>query len=111
MLLEAIFAALAFGFVLGVWEELCNWLRAAFNAVTQALAYIAHAGEIIGKKVAEGLAEIRYNVFYKEENQWIQERTTRRVNESEVPAHIRQKIKYREANITNDMEQELGLEL
>ena len=40
---------------------------------------------------------------------WIEQTTTRKVEESEVPAHIRDRLKNEETNITHEMEEELEL--
>lgn len=41
--------------------------------------------------------------------EWIEQTTTRKVEESEVPAHIRDRLKNEETNITHEMEEELEL--
>ena len=55
--------------------------------------------------------KIAHKLYYKEDEQWIEETTTRKIPESEVPPFIRNKGIKKETDITEEMEEELGLEI
>ena len=120
MLPLLIAAGLAIGGVVIVanWDSIVNWLkdfvpklRAAWNSVRE---NVPHGARIFGDIIVEGaerLARIIHKLYYKENGQWIEETTTRKVSEDEVPASIRNKINRKEADITEEIEKELKLEV
>ena len=120
MLPLLIAAGLAIGGVVIVanWDSIANWLkdfvpklRAAWNSVRE---NVPHGARIFGDIIVEGaerLARIIHKLYYKENGQWIEETTTRKVSEDEVPASIRNKINRKEADITEEIEKELKLEV
>ena len=120
MLPLLIAAGLAIGGVVIVanWNSIANWLkdfvpklRAAWNSVRE---NVPHGARIFGDIIVEGaerLSRIMHKLYYKENGQWIEETTTRKVSEDEVPASIRNKINRKEADITEEIEKELKLEV
>ena len=120
MLPLLIAAGLAIGGVVIVanWNSIANWLkdfvpklRAVWNSVRK---NVPHGARIFGDIIVEGaerLARIIHKLYYKENGQWIEETTTRKVSEDEVPASIRNKINRKEADITEEIEKELKLEV
>lgn len=97
------------------WNEIVSWLknlveklRSAFRSMSKK---IAHAAAGFVQRVENGLAAIRHKLYYKEEGQWIEETTTRKIDESEVPATIRAKIRWQEEEVTDELEDELDLTL
>lgn len=120
MLPLLIVAGLAIGSVViaANWDSIVNWLkdfvpklRAAWNSVRE---NVPHGARIFGDIIVEGaerLARIIHKLYYKENGQWIEETTTRKVSEDEVPASIRNKINRKEADITVEIEKELKLEV
>lgn len=120
MLPLLIVAGLAIGSVViaANWDSIVNWLkdfvpklRAAWNSVRE---NVPHGARIFGDIIVEGaerLARIIHKLYYKENGQWIEETTTRKVSEDEVPASIRNKINRKEADITEEIEKELKLEV
>ena len=120
MLPLLIAAGLAIGGVViaANWDSIVNWLkdfvpklRAAWNSVRE---NVPHGARIFGDIIVEGaerLARIIHKLYYKENGQWIEETTTRKVSEDEVPASIRNKINRKEADITEEIEKELKLEV
>ena len=113
-------AGLAIGSVViaANWDSIVNWLkdfvpklRAAWNSVRE---NVPHGARIFGDIIVEGaerLSRIMHKLYYKENGQWIEETTTRKVSEDEVPASIRNKINRKEADITEEIEKELKLEV
>ena len=120
MLPLLIAAGLAIGSVViaANWNSIVNWLkdfvpklRAAWNSVRE---NVPHGARIFGDIIVEGaerLSRIMHKLYYKENGQWIEETTTRKVSEDEVPASIRNKINRKEADITEEIEKELKLEV
>ena len=104
------------------WNDVVDWLRdfvprlkATWASVRSHLPYDM---QIVGDMVikgAEHLVSIMHKVYYQEDNgQWMEETTTRKVSESEVPPHIRKKILQQKqqrgeiADISEEMELEMA---
>ena len=102
--------------VASFWDEILDWIRdfvrslaRAWNSVRD---YLPHAARIIGDSIVGAMVAIMHKLYYKDGNQWYEETTTRKIDESEVPPDILAKIKKQEnADITEEMELELGLEV
>ncbi|MBQ6297462.1 MAG: hypothetical protein IJK81_07190 [Selenomonadaceae bacterium] len=97
------------------WEEfkefLANFLTNLKKSIAEKMRGIANAAVIVGEKVREGIVAIKHRLFYKEDGKWMEEITTFEVVEDEVPAYIRAKIAKQEADITQEMEMELGMSI
>ncbi len=65
-------------------------------------------GQALGG-TGSALVAVMHRLYYKENGEWIEQTTTRKVEESEVPVHIRDRLKNEETNITHEMEEELEL--
>ena len=102
-------------FVYKHWDELkdffSNFITNLKEAISKKMRGIANAAIIVGEKVRDGIAQIKHKLFYKEEGKWIEEVTKREVTEEEVPPFIRAKIAKQEADITQEMELELGMSI
>ena len=98
------------------WKNIVDWLKdfipklkMAWKRVRPMLPY---AAIIVGDKLWEAgsaLVAVMHRLYYKENGEWIEQTTTRKVEESEVPAHIRDRLKNEETNITHEIEEELEL--
>lgn len=97
------------------WDEICEWFSGFLTnlkaSIAQKMRGIANAAVIIGEKIRTGVAQLKHKLFYKEEGKWMEETTKREVTEDEVPPYIRAKIAKQEADITQDMELELGMSI
>ena len=97
------------------WDQIVDWLSGFVNALKEAFSKfkknVAHAAQVVGQKMKDGLAAIKHKLFYKEDGKWIEEVTKRELPEDEVPPFIRAKIAKQERDITNEMEEELQMEL
>ena len=49
-----------------------------------------------------------HKLYYQENGEWIEETTTRKVLENEVPDFIRQKVQSQAVDITKDIEMQLS---
>lgn len=97
------------------WDAVVNWLsdlvvkiRDAFNSFKN---FIGHAGMVVAQKISDAITAIRHKLYYKEQGKWMLETTTCEVDESEVPPAIRRKVSEQEADISDEIQRELSLEL
>ena len=98
------------------WDDIVDWLKKLVNWLRNKFAElkkkVAHAAGAFIQKVENGLAAIRHKLYYQEEGEWIEETTTRKVKESEIPASILRKAKRsEETDVTDEIEDELKLSL
>lgn len=95
------------------WDEIksffSHFLRNLKDAIMRKMRGIANAAVIVGEKIRNGIAQLKHKLFYKEDGKWMEETTKREVTEDEVPPYIRAKIAKQEADITQEMEMELGM--
>lgn len=104
--------------VVAYWDEVMNWLKDFIPKLKRAWVSVRenvpHGARIYGDIIvsgAEQLARIMHRLYYKEKGQWIEETTTKKVKASEVPDKIRNKFAQREADITEEIEEELEMEI
>ena len=99
------------------WDKIVKWLSDFVSRLKKNWEKlkidIPHGARIFGDLIIEGLdhlCKIMHKLYYQENGQWIEETTTRKVDESKVPAAIRRKCKRnQEMDITEAMELETGL--
>ncbi len=93
-MIPVILAGLAIGGVLVVafWDEIIDWLNDFIPKVEEAFRDIAHGAQVLGERIKTNYVAIKHKLFYQENNKWIEKTTTREVEESEVPPHIREKV-------------------
>lgn len=76
---------------------------------------LPHAAMVVGDLIVSGadtLAQIVHKLYYKEDDKWYEEKTTRQLPENELPDYIRNKIGFgTESNITPELEQELEMKI
>ena len=116
-MLPWIIAAVIGGVLLvAFWDEIVDWLKDLVTKLKSMFASmakkIAHAAGAFIQKIENGLAAIRHKLYYKEEGEWVEETTTRKIKESEIPANILRKAKRsQETDVTEEIEDELELSL
>lgn len=98
------------------WDQIVDWLHDFIPKLKRAWesvrTHLPHAAAMFGDMVVKGfetVARIMHKLYYKENGKWYEQTTTRELPEEEVPDFIREKIEYGEANITPEIESELGL--
>ena len=97
--------------VVAFWDEIVDWLKQIVPAIKNFFRKIAHATAAFVQKVKAKIAKIMHRVYYKEDNKWIEQTTTREIPESELPASVRRKMmSTRENEVTEEL-QEMGLEV
>ena len=109
-------AAIAAVVVVALWDEIISWLKDLVYRLREAFrelkTNIMHACAVFAKRVGEAMTAISHKVYYKENRQWMEKTTTRKIQESELPESILNKLfGQREEDITTEMENELGLEI
>lgn len=116
-MIPVLLAALAIGGVLVVafWDDIVDWLKQLVAGLRQMFSEIkkkvAHAAGAFIERVENKLAAIRHKLYYQEEGEWVEETTTRKIKENEIPPNIRRKIHNYETEVTDEVEQELALSL
>lgn len=102
--------AVAAAAVVACWDEIVDWLSEVVSAVKRFFVAAIHATAAFIQKVRSAVAKMMHRVYYKEDNQWIEETTTRTIDESELPPSIRRKLKTQETEVTEELEA-MGLEV
>lgn len=114
-MIPAILAGIVAVAVFTFWDEIVDWLKKLVNTIksmfSRVVKKIAHAAAGFIQRVENGLAAIRHKLYYKEQGQWVEQTTTRKIKESEVPSRIRRLITDQEEEITDELEEELHLSL
>lgn len=97
------------------WDEIIGWLDDFIpklnDAWQQVRPNVPHAAMIVGDTVleaAEKFVRVMHKLYYQENGEWIEETTTRKVLEDEVPDFIRQKVQSQAVDITKDIEMQLS---
>ena len=98
------------------WDDIVDWLKDLVSTLKSMFASaakkIAHAAGAFIQKIENGLAAIRHKLYYQEEGEWVEETTTRKIKEEEIPASILRKAKRsQETDVTDEIEEELELSL
>ena len=104
--------------VVAYWDEVVKWLKEFVPKLKSTWARnresVPYGVRIYGDIIVEGadrLAKIMHRLYYKEGEQWVEKTTTRKVDASQVPATIRNKFAQQEADITEEIEEELEMEI
>ncbi len=95
--------------VVAFWDEIVNWFKDFIPKVKNALRGLYNRAKVFAKRVKEATIRIIHKVFYKKDDKWFEQATTREVDESEVPEWA--KAGTREKDITEKMEEELKIEI
>ncbi len=120
-LIVAGLAALAVGavYVVSHWSDIIDWLYDFLprlkNFWDSQKVKLPHAAMMVGDLVFEGatqLVRIMHKQYYREQDgQWMMKTTTAKIDEDQVPDFIKAKISAQETNITEEMQNELGMEI
>lgn len=96
------------------WKEFKTWLKDLNAAVKElfgtTLKDTPYATMITIKSSKEGIAELRHKLYYKENEQWVEEVRTRIVPANTLPSWAKDKLtSSEEVDITEEVEQELDI--
>ncbi len=104
--------------IVAYWSDIVDWLKDFLPKLKKIWdAYktnLPHAAIIAGDLIFETgtqLARIMHKLYYREGEQWVEETTTRKVDASQVPERIRNRLSAMENDITSEMEEELGMQV
>ena len=106
--------------VLANWDEIVDWFKKEFLPTLEELwnkvkSDVIHAAKVFVDKVlekGEWLVEFIHKLYYKEDNQWYEQTTTRKCDEDKVPDWAKAKAKANtEPDVTDRVEQELQVEI
>lgn len=104
------------------WDGILEWLHDFIPRVSQMLRTVATsfdprfqaAAMMVGGLLDSVHAKIEHKLYHKiGQGKWLEETTRRTLPESELPTAIRKKIRRnrQDANITNEMALELGMDI
>lgn len=114
-MLPILLGILAASAIVAFWDEIVDWMKKLVSKLRSLFSTtfkrVAHAAAGFIQRVENGLAAIRHKLYYKEQGQWVEQTTTRKIKESEVPASIRARISAQETEVTEELEEELHLSL
>ena len=91
--------------VVTFWDEIVDWLNDFIPKVEKVFQDIAHGAVVLGEKIYNNMLAIKHKLYYQQNKEWMEQTTTRQVDESEVPAHIRNKImsQRKDADLTAEL--------
>ena len=101
--------------VVKFWDEIVGWLKGLVSKLKDLLVGLAkgtlYAAAVVAVLVETAVSAIAHRFFYKENGEWYEKTTTRKIPESEVPPYIRKRLKRvgKEEDVTNEVEAEMGL--
>lgn len=110
-MIPILLAGLAIGAVVVVacWDDILDFMRSFAKAVWEKLRRFAHGVQVLVKKLGEKLG-FKTKAYYEKNNEWYEETTTRKIDVSEVPAHILKKAKpSKEVEVTDEFNKELEM--
>ena len=100
------------------WDDIKAWLIDFLPKVSNFIREIGrkfkgfeHLADMIADKIDNTTAKISHRLYHKQQDgQWVEEKTSRTLPESELPPEIKRKLemKRRGADITREMELETG---
>ena len=108
------------------WDDVLDWLHDFLPKVSKMIRNMSryfgpkfeHVAIVVADFVDKVNAKIEHKLYHKLENgQWLEETTTRQIPESELPPAVKRKLekkrlgKIEEADITEELELELGTEI
>lgn len=112
---SALAAAVGVSLVVQYWSQIISWLsdfvirlKRAFDMASR---LIRHGAIVTAAKIKDIYVKIMHKLYYQQNGKWIEETTTRVINESEVPPQILAKVNHtvNEQDITGEMENELQM--
>ena len=104
------------------WDGILDWLKDFVPKVSEMLRVAAKdfgsqfqaAAMVVGGFLDMVTAKIEHKLYHKVGNgKWLEETTRRTLPESELPPAIRNKIRrsHKDADITEELEMELGIDI
>ena len=101
------------------WDDILEWLSDFLPKVANLIREIGrrlgpntqYATDMMAEKLDNIATAIKHHLYYKQNGQWIEETTRRVIPESELPPHIRKKVRTigQDVDITDDIERETRL--
>jgi len=97
--------------IVALWDEIVSWLSDLFYEIKRILVNVMHAAAVYIERAEQAWAKLMHRLYYKEGTQWMEQTTTRKIPESELPPEIRRRMLNRgESEVTEELEA-MGLEV
>ena len=97
--------------VVANWEEVTKWLQEFLPKIQEVLKNTG-IGDYAAKlfsSVENGALKLVHKLYYKENGKWIEQTTTREIDESQVPDWAKEGLSAKETDVTARYEKELEL--
>ena len=109
-MIPILLAGLAIGAVVVVacWDDIIDFMRSFANAVKEKLGRFKRGVQVLARRLGEKMGFVT-KAYYEKDNEWYEETTTRKIDKSEVPAYIMNKIKSQETDVTEEFNDELKM--
>ena len=97
--------------VVANWEEVTKWLQDFLPKIQEILKStgIADYAAKLFSSVEDGVLRLVHKLYYKENGKWIEQTTTREIDESQVPEWAKAGLNAKETDVTERYEKELEL--
>lgn len=98
------------------WDEVKKFFKKLIADIQEVFRkvkfYVQNASKIFLRKIREGWAEFKQEQYYKENEKWFKKTTTVEIQENEVPAWAKVKMRQNaRADVTENMEEELEMRI
>ena len=93
------------------WEEVTGWLKEFLPKIQDVLKRTGigdHAAKLFSS-LEDGALRLVHKLYYKENGKWIEQTTTREIDESQVPDWAKEGLSAKETDVTERYEKELEL--
>lgn len=95
--------------VVSFWDDIVDWLKSFARKIKEIFAKIGHAAKIFAQKIKGAIMRIIHILIYKEDGKWFEEKTTRELDESQVPEWAKAGVAATETDMTDKYKQKLSL--
>ena len=93
------------------WDEMVKWLQDFLPKINSALEGVVKYSAKLFSSVEGGVLRLVHKLYYRENGKWIEQTTTREIDESQVPEWAKADLGEEEIDVTNRYEEKLELKV
>ena len=93
------------------WEEVEKWLRDFLPKISEALDGVVKYSAKLFSTVENGTLRLVHKLYYRENGKWIEQTTTREIDESQVPEWAKADLGEEETDVTDRYQEKLELKV